>query len=262
MLRRLVCYIYFFFFNDTATTEIYTLSLHDALPIFARLVGAAQRHPGHEGRDRDAEAADPGVQGPDRPLGRSGVRQATGQGAVRLGHPRRGRLPRDRQRRPSQGRRADPRRAADGDEPDRVVRQAVGERQGVRQDAQGARAHDRSGQGAEEEVSVSQADLDAVAEQLGRTPRGILEVVSRCPSGHPNVVKTEPRLDDGTPFPTMFYLTCDRLAGEIGTLEASGLMKEMTAKILQDPELARAYRLAHEAYLAEREAIAHVPEID
>src|SRR3712207_8061422 len=26
-------YIYFFFFNDTATTEIYTLSLHDALPI-------------------------------------------------------------------------------------------------------------------------------------------------------------------------------------------------------------------------------------
>src|SRR3712207_7274369 len=26
--------VYFFFFNDTATTEIYTLSLHDALPIF------------------------------------------------------------------------------------------------------------------------------------------------------------------------------------------------------------------------------------
>src|SRR2546421_2001308 len=31
-----------FFFNDTATTEIYTLSLHDALPIFLLLVGAAQ----------------------------------------------------------------------------------------------------------------------------------------------------------------------------------------------------------------------------
>src|SRR5215216_7740278 len=29
--------IFFFFFNDTATTEIYTLSLHDALPIFARM---------------------------------------------------------------------------------------------------------------------------------------------------------------------------------------------------------------------------------
>src|SRR2546426_2915004 len=28
----------FFFFNDTATTEIYTLSLHDALPIFGRVI--------------------------------------------------------------------------------------------------------------------------------------------------------------------------------------------------------------------------------
>src|SRR2546422_3268386 len=32
----------FFFFNDTATTEIYTLSLHDALPIFAKEIGAAR----------------------------------------------------------------------------------------------------------------------------------------------------------------------------------------------------------------------------
>ncbi|MCW2825327.1 MAG: hypothetical protein JWQ91_2244 [Aeromicrobium sp.] len=109
---------------------------------------------------------------------------------------------------------------------------------------------------------VAQADLDAVAGQLGRPPRGILEIMSRCPSGHPNVVKTEPRLDDGTPFPTMYYLTCPRLAGEIGTLEASGLMREMSARILQDPELAGAYQLAHESYLAEREAIGHVEEID
>lgn len=110
-------------------------------------------------------------------------------------------------------------------------------------------------------MSVAQADLDAVAEQLGRPPRGILEVVSRCPSGHPNVVKTEPRLDDGTPFPTMFYLTCPRLAGEIGTLEASGLMREMSARLSEDDALAKAYEEAHLAYLAEREAIGHVPEI-
>src|SRR2546430_13313591 len=32
--RRPLCKIIFFFFNDTATTEIYTLSLHDALPIW------------------------------------------------------------------------------------------------------------------------------------------------------------------------------------------------------------------------------------
>src|SRR3712207_4058838 len=35
-------YMYVFFFNDTATTEIYTLSLHDALPIFAVLAGEAE----------------------------------------------------------------------------------------------------------------------------------------------------------------------------------------------------------------------------
>src|SRR2546430_4156011 len=34
---------FFFFFNDTATTEIYTLSLHDALPI--SFVGVRRRHP-------------------------------------------------------------------------------------------------------------------------------------------------------------------------------------------------------------------------
>src|SRR3712207_9122651 len=33
----------FFFFNDTATTEIYTLSLHDALPIYTRLIGIITR---------------------------------------------------------------------------------------------------------------------------------------------------------------------------------------------------------------------------
>src|SRR5256885_9632355 len=37
------CY-YFFFFNDTATTEIYTLSLHDALPISPQVRRAASRH--------------------------------------------------------------------------------------------------------------------------------------------------------------------------------------------------------------------------
>lgn len=110
-------------------------------------------------------------------------------------------------------------------------------------------------------MTVDQADLDAVAEQLGRPPRGILEVVSRCPSGHPNVVKTEPRLDDGTPFPTLYYLTCPRLAAEIGTLEASGLMREMTARVVNDQGLADDYREAHLAYLAEREAIGHVEEI-
>ncbi len=48
------------------------------------------------------------------------------------------------------------------------------------------------------------ADLAAVEEQLGRAPRGIVEIAYRCPAGHPGVVKTLPRLPNGTPFPTVY----------------------------------------------------------
>lgn len=75
------------------------------------------------------------------------------------------------------------------------------------------------------------------------------------------MVATEPRLHDGTPFPTAFYLTCPRAASLIGTLEASGLMKEMSERLDSDVSLASAYQDAHEAYLRFRESIGHVPEI-
>src|SRR3712207_7971155 len=52
---------FFFFFNDTATTEIYTLSLHDALPISLRhVLGQAER--GDEAAERDVLDDDPGDQ--------------------------------------------------------------------------------------------------------------------------------------------------------------------------------------------------------
>jgi len=111
-------------------------------------------------------------------------------------------------------------------------------------------------------VKVAAEDLEAVTAQLGRPARGIVEIASRCPSGHPNVVKTEPRLPDGTPFPTTYYVTCPRLSGAIGTLEASGLMTEWTQRLAEDDELAAAYTRAHAAYLDDREALGHVPEIE
>ena len=111
-------------------------------------------------------------------------------------------------------------------------------------------------------MSVAPADLETVTEQLGRPARGIVEVVSRCPSGHPNVVKTEPRLPDGTPFPTLYYVTCPRLSGAIGTLEASGLMAEMSIRLSVDSGLAHSYAEAHRAYLREREELGQVPEIE
>jgi hypothetical protein len=105
------------------------------------------------------------------------------------------------------------------------------------------------------DAQVSAADLEIVAQQLGRTPRGTRAIASRCPSGHPNVVQTNPRLPDGTPFPTMFYLTCPKLNSLVSTLEGSGLMKEQTERLAVEPELAAAYQRAHESYLAERDAI-------
>ena len=77
----------------------------------------------------------------------------------------------------------------------------------------------------------------------------------------PDVVETEPRLPDGTPFPTTYYVTCPRLASAIGRLEAEGVMKEMTDRLGEDEELASRYRAAHEDYLARREALGDVPEV-
>lgn len=99
------------------------------------------------------------------------------------------------------------------------------------------------------------ADVEAFKQQLGRPPRGLRAIAHRCPCGQPDVVETAPRLPDGTPFPTTYYLTCPRAASAIGTLEANGVMKEMTARLETDPELAAAYRAAHEDYIARRDAI-------
>lgn len=105
------------------------------------------------------------------------------------------------------------------------------------------------------ESSVPQEDLDAVEAQLGRAPRGVLAIAYRCPDGQPGVVKTAPRLPDGTPFPTLYYLTDPRLTAEASRLESAGVMREMTERLGADAELAAGYRRAHESYLAERDEI-------
>ena len=108
---------------------------------------------------------------------------------------------------------------------------------------------------------MTQADLDAVQRQLGRVPRGVARVAHRCSCGQPDVVETLPRLDDGTPFPTTFYLTCPRATAGVSTLESQGLMKHLAERLAAEPELAAAYRAAHEDYLSRRAAFGEVPEI-
>ena len=105
-------------------------------------------------------------------------------------------------------------------------------------------------------------DSDVVAAQLGRPARGVRGVAHRCPCGNPDVVETSPRLEDGTPFPTVFYLTCPYATAACSRLESAGVMRSMEQRLSFDPELELAYERAHEDYLKRREAIEEVPEID
>lgn len=105
-------------------------------------------------------------------------------------------------------------------------------------------------------------DVAAITWQLGREPRGVVDVAARCECGDPCVVMTAPRLDDGTPFPTTYYATCPRLTSAIGAIEGSGRMREMEHRLAIDDDLRHAYQAAHERYLADRARLGEVSEID
>jgi len=101
-----------------------------------------------------------------------------------------------------------------------------------------------------------QAELAVVERQLGRPPRGVTAIAHYCPCGLPDVVQTLPRLPDGTPFPTLFYLTCPRACAAMSRLEAAGVMREMADRLAADAGLRAGYLAAHEDYLARRGAAA------
>jgi hypothetical protein len=110
-------------------------------------------------------------------------------------------------------------------------------------------------------LSISEADIAEVTRQLGRPARDILEIAARCVCGRPLVVKTNPRLADGTPFPTLYYLTQPAVTAAVSTLEATGLMAQLQERLAEEPDLKEQYQAAHESYLHEREAILEVAEI-
>jgi len=103
------------------------------------------------------------------------------------------------------------------------------------------------------------ADRAIVAAQLGRSPRAMRAVAHRCQCGLPDVVQTQSRLADGTPFPTLYYLTCPRAAAAVSRLEAEGVMREMTERLAADNDLRTAYLAAHLDYLRERDILGKLP---
>ncbi|MFT4307448.1 MAG: DUF501 domain-containing protein, partial [Microbacterium sp.] len=107
---------------------------------------------------------------------------------------------------------------------------------------------------------VTDAELAVLRAQLGRPARGVVGVAARCACGNPTVVATAPRLADGTPFPTFYYLTHPAATAAMSRLEAEHAMPELAAQ-LDDPDVAAAYLAAHRAYLADRARYGEVPEI-
>jgi uncharacterized protein len=96
-------------------------------------------------------------------------------------------------------------------------------------------------------------DRGVVTAQIGREPRGEVDVAVRCEHGLPMVIRTSPTLETGEPFPTRFWLTCPLAIRAAGRLEGSGRMRELNDRLAAEPDLADAYRDAHERYRRDRD---------
>ena len=103
-------------------------------------------------------------------------------------------------------------------------------------------------------------DRRVIEVQIGRPVRADSKVVARCHLDMPVVVEVPPHLDDGTPFPTLFWLTCPLVNSRIGRLEGAGGVKRMEAKAASDPVFGAALDDAHADYAAEREKRMTRPE--
>ena len=113
---------------------------------------------------------------------------------------------------------------------------------------------------------IKAGDAEEITAQLGRYPRGLVGIGARCACGRPAVTITYPRLPDGSPFPTLFYLSLPWLVREISRIESTGGMEPMNERLREgsesyDAELATNHRAAHESYVERRDLLAAVPEI-
>ncbi|SDH03581.1 DUF501 domain-containing protein [Microbacterium pygmaeum] len=109
---------------------------------------------------------------------------------------------------------------------------------------------------------VSEADLAVLRSQLGRPARDVVGIAARCVCGNPTVVATAPRLADGTPFPTFYYLSHPAATAAMSGLEATQVMRTLADELSENLDVAEAYRVAHRAYLADRAGFGDVAEID
>lgn len=99
---------------------------------------------------------------------------------------------------------------------------------------------------------TDRADLEA---QIGRPLRADSAVVARCHLGMPVVAEVPPILEDGTPFPTRYWLSCPLAGRRIGRLEAAGGVRSLERHAEGTLQFAAALDQAHARYGAERDAL-------
>lgn len=108
---------------------------------------------------------------------------------------------------------------------------------------------------------VTAEDLDAIASQLGKRPRNVLDVAVRCGDGHPCVITTYPLRKTArgwSPFPTFYWLTCPKLSHAVACIEREGMIASVQAEVARDPAFGEAISRDHDRYIAARwAAITH-----
>lgn len=98
-------------------------------------------------------------------------------------------------------------------------------------------------------------DRAAVAAQIEREPRSVVDVAARCHLDVPVVIAVPPHLDDGTPFPTRYWLTCPLAVRRIGRIESAGGVKSAEERLAADPALSARHDATMARYAAERDAL-------
>lgn len=97
-------------------------------------------------------------------------------------------------------------------------------------------------------------DREVVGVQLGRPLRSEADVVARCHLDVPVVTRVPPRLDDGTPFPTRYWLSCPLAVVRVDRIEAAGGVAAMDRRRASDRAFADRLDAAHQRYRADRDA--------
>ncbi len=101
-------------------------------------------------------------------------------------------------------------------------------------------------------------DRATASAQIGRPVRSEVTVRRRCSLGLPVVIEVPPLLEDGTPFPTHYWLTCPLAQRRVGRIESAGGVRAMDRRVETDAAFAQAVAAAHARYAADRDAL--VPE--